>query len=133
MTQEISDYEMSESDKKLLKELVKINNIQVHTIAVTNNSRLISNSNFFNELNDEIEVGNTYKIQNSGSMMEFFVSLNEAYADILKTDAKNPTEIPELVYQEAFSGKYSLIQKNGDTFTTAYCSKCVTVFLNQTI
>ena len=106
MTQEISDYEISESDKKLLKELVKINNIQVHTIAVTNNSRLISNSNFFNELNNEIEVGNTYKIQNSGSMMEFFVSLNEAYADILKTDVKDPTEIPELVYQEAFSGKY---------------------------
>ena len=106
MTQEISDYEMSESDKKHLKELVKINNIQVHTIAVTNNSRLISNSNFIHELNDEIEGGNTYKIQNSGSMMEFFVSLNEAYTDILKTDAKNPTEIPELVYQEAFSGKY---------------------------
>ena len=108
MTQEISDYEISDSDKKLLKELVKINNIQVHTIAVTNNSRLISNSNFFNELNNEIEVevGRTYHIQNSGSMMEFFVSLNEAYADILKTDAKNPTEIPELVYQEAFSGKY---------------------------
>ena len=102
MTQEISDYEMSESDKKLLKELVKINNIQVHTIAVTNNSRLISNSNFFNE----IEGRNTFKIQNSGSMMEFFVSLNEAYTDILKTEAKNPTEIPELVYQEAFSGKY---------------------------
>jgi hypothetical protein len=39
-------------------------------------------------------------------MMKFFVSLNEAYTDILKTDAKNPTEIPELVYQEAFSGKY---------------------------
>ena len=38
--------------------------------------------------------------------MEFFVSLNEAYSDILKTDAKNPTEIPEVVYQEAFSGKY---------------------------
>ena len=106
MTQEISEYDISESDKKLLKELVKINNIQVHTIAVTNNSRLISNSNFFNELNNEIESGRTYHIQNSGSMMEFFVSLNEAYTDILKTDAKNPTEIPELVYQEAFSGKY---------------------------
>merc|ERR1719362_1685665 len=36
--------------------------------------------------------------------MDFFVSLNEAYADLLKTDAKNPAEIPELVYQEAFSG-----------------------------
>jgi hypothetical protein len=108
VSQEISDYDISESDKKLLKELVKINNIQVHTIAVTNNSRLISNSNFVNELNNEIESGNTYNIQNSGSMMEFFVSLNEAYADILKTDAKNPAEIPELVYQEAFSGKFSI-------------------------
>ena len=28
---------------------------------------------------------------------------------------------------------YSLIQKNGDTFTTVYSSKCVTIFLNQTI
>ena len=106
MTQEISEYEISESDKKLLKELVKINNIQVHTIVITNNSRLISNPNFFNELTIEVGDGNTYNLQNSGSMMEFFVSLNEAYADILKSDARNPTEIPEVVYQEAFSGKY---------------------------
>ena len=28
---------------------------------------------------------------------------------------------------------YSLIQKNGYTFTTVYSSKCVTVFLNQTL
>ena len=104
VTQETSEYDISESDKKLLKQLRKINNIQIHTIAVTN--KLSSNSNFFNELNNEIEDGRTYSVQNSGSMMEFFVSLNEAYADILKTDPKNPTEIPELVYQEAFSGKY---------------------------
>ena len=29
--------------------------------------------------------------------------------------------------------KYSLIQKNNYTFSTVYCSKCVTVFLNQTL
>ena len=28
---------------------------------------------------------------------------------------------------------YSLIQKNGYTFATVYFSKCVTVFLNQTL
>ena len=28
---------------------------------------------------------------------------------------------------------YSLIQKNGYTFATVYCSKCVSVFLNQTL
>ena len=28
---------------------------------------------------------------------------------------------------------YSLIQKNGDTFATVYNSKCVTVFLKQTL
>ena len=107
VSQEISEYKISQSDKKLLKELVKINNIQVHTIAVTNKS-ILSKSNFFNELTNEVGGGNTYNIQNSGSMMEFFVLLNEAYSDILKTDAKNPTEIPELVYQEAFSGKFSI-------------------------
>ena len=28
---------------------------------------------------------------------------------------------------------YSLIQKNGDTFAIVYSSKCVTIFLNQTL
>ena len=32
-----------------------------------------------------------------------------------------------------FPQTYSLIQKNGDTFASVYSSKCVTVFLNQTI
>ena len=31
------------------------------------------------------------------------------------------------------SSTYSLIQKNGDTFAAVYSSKCVPIFLNQTI
>ena len=37
----------------------------------------------------------------------------------------------QVMYKIDFT--YSLIQKNGETLATVYSSKCVTVFLNQTI
>lgn len=38
------------------------------------------------------------------NIMDFYVDLNEAFANILTSDAKYPTEIPHLVHKEAFVG-----------------------------
>ena len=42
-------------------------------------------------------------------------------------------EICQAIWVISYSLLYSLIQKNGYTFSAVFCSKCVTVFLNQNI
>ena len=50
--------------------------------------------------------GKTYIVKNNNHIIDFYVRLNEAFADILRSDARYPTEIPELVYkQEIVGGK----------------------------
>ena len=48
--------------------------------------------------------GKTYIVKNNNHIIDFYVRLNEAFADILRSDARYPTEIPELVYKQEFVG-----------------------------
>merc|ERR1719273_1429824 len=47
--------------------------------------------------------GKAHVVHHDNSLMDFFVDLNAAFADVLHSDALYPTEIPELVHKEAFS------------------------------
>ena len=44
--------------------------------------------------------------------MDFYVSFNEAFADVWHSDARYPTEIPEMVHQEAFLGDSGITTGN---------------------
>ena len=93
---------ISKLDNNLIKEEILRNNIGLSTIVIAEkNSK--SDSYFFDELTS-VMGGKSYKIDTKGSLMDFYVSINEAYDDILKADAKFPTEIPEVVHKESYSG-----------------------------
>ena len=62
-----------------------------------------------------------------------FESSVQVSKEYYRLNAFNYVHTMYLVHLKYLVLQYSLIQKNGDTFATVYSSKCVTVFLNQTI
>ena len=60
----------------------------------------------------EVMNGKAHVVHNDGNIMDFYVSLNEAFADVLHSEALYPTEIPELVHKEAFVGETGVSSGN---------------------
>ena len=56
--------------------------------------------------------GQAHVVHHDGNIMDFYVNLNEAFADVLHSEALYPTEIPELVHKEAFVGETGVSSGN---------------------
>ena len=56
--------------------------------------------------------GKSHVVHSDKNIMDFYVSFNEAFADVWHSDARYPTEIPEMVHQEAFLGDSGITTGN---------------------
>ena len=56
--------------------------------------------------------GKSHVVHSDQNIMDFYVSFNGAFADVLHSDARYPTEIPEMVHQEAFLGDSGITTGN---------------------
>ena len=54
----------------------------------------------------------SHVVHSDKNIMDFYVSFNEAFADVWHSDARYPTEIPEMVHQEAFLGDSGITTGN---------------------
>ena len=56
--------------------------------------------------------GKAHVVHYENNIMDFFVHLNGAFANVLHSDARYPTEIPELVHKEGFLGQTGVSSGN---------------------
>ena len=102
MTQGGSDT-LSLTDENILKGHIIDYNIKLSAVVMP---QLTSSSYlpFYDQVTS-LMGGKTHVIHFENNIMDFYVQLNEAFANILHSDARYPTEIPELVHKETFLGQ----------------------------
>ena len=74
-------------------------NIKLSTIVMPEVTATASYLPFYDQISGAMN-GRAHVVHHDGNIMDFYVSLNEAFADILHSEAMYPTEIPELGKQE---------------------------------
>ena len=74
-------------------------NIKLSTIVMPEVTTKASYLPFYDHISGAMN-GRSHTVHHDGNIMDFYVSLNEAFADILHSEAMYPTEIPELGKQE---------------------------------
>ena len=93
---------LSLTDEAVIEGYVLDHNIKMSTILLPE-----TGTNSYLPFYDSVSTlmnGKTYIVKNNNHIIDFYVRLNEAFADILRSDARYPTEIPELVYKQEFVG-----------------------------
>ena len=93
---------LSLTDEAVIEGYVLDHNIKMSTILLPE-----TGTNSYLPFYDSVSTlmnGKTYIVKNNKHIIDFYVRLNEAFADILRSDARYPTEIPELVYKQEFVG-----------------------------
>ena len=86
-------------DEAILRGHIMDYNIKVSTILMPEATASASSLPFYDHISGAMN-GRAHTVHHDGNIMDFYVSLNEAFADILHSEAMYPTEIPELGKQE---------------------------------
>ena len=103
----------SNANMDIIKDQIIQMNIKLNAIVMPKKKSL--NDNAQSSMYDEwtgLTGGRAYVIHNHNSPLDFFVRLNEAFADVLKKDAIMPSEVPEIVHQETLSHRSRLSTGN---------------------
>ena len=95
---------ISPQDEKILENYILDYNIKLSAIVLNPES---GSSSFFDKISQSMG-GRTYVVNNEQSVMNFFVSVNEAFADVLRSDARYPTEMSEVIHRQEFHGSGAL-------------------------
>ena len=99
ITQGSSDT-LSLTDEKVIQGYVLDHNIKLSSILLPEKTSYLP---FYDSVSTLMN-GKTYIVKNNNHIIDFYVRLNEAFADILRSDARYPTEIPELVHKQEIVG-----------------------------
>jgi hypothetical protein len=91
---------LSLTDENILRGHIMDYNIKLSTIVMPETTTYLP---FYDEAS-YLMGGKAYTVRHDSNIMDFYVRLNEAFADVLHSDARYPTEIPELVHKETFVG-----------------------------
>ncbi len=95
---------LSLTDENILRGHMLDFNIKLSALVMPKEATSGSYLSFYDTASD-LMGGKAYVVRNDNSIMDFYVKLNEAFADVLRSDARYPTEMPELVHKEAFIGE----------------------------
>ena len=82
-------------DEAILRGHIIDYNIKLSTIVMPEVTTKASYLPFYDHISGAMN-GRSHTVHHDGNIMDFYVSLNEAFADILHSEAMYPTEIPEL-------------------------------------
>ena len=82
-------------DEAILRGHIMDYNIKLSTIVMPEVTTKASYLPFYDHISGAMN-GRSHTVHHDGNIMDFYVSLNEAFADILHSEAMYPTEIPEL-------------------------------------
>ena len=85
-------------DEEKLKEYVIENDITLSSIVIPE-TKSEQNSTLLSEISKKVHIVQRTEDEN---VLEFFVTLNRAFADILHAETKYPTETPEMVHKKTF-------------------------------
>ena len=100
ITQGSSDT-LSLTDENVIQDYVLDHNIKLSSILLPEKASYLP----FYDTVSTLMNGKTYIVKNNNHIIDFYVRLNEAFADILRSDARYPTEIPEFVHKQEFVGE----------------------------
>ena len=92
---------LSITDERIVRNYVKDYSLKLSTIIVPQTPQGFLP--FFDETS-RLTGGRSYLIGNDQGPVNFYVGLNEAFGEILRSDAVYPTEMPEVLHKQTFSG-----------------------------
>ena len=95
---------VSPKDERILRNYVQDYNIKISVILLNPESNKDLESY---DTMTEIMGGETYPVSMSAGPMEFFVTLTEAFTDVIRSDSRYPTELPTTVHRQANEGSQS--------------------------
>ena len=107
---------LSLTDEKVVQNYIMDYNLKLSTILLPTqdqaNQRFLS---FYDNIGKLLN-GNAYVVQNNGNIIDFYVKINEAFTSILRSDARYPSELPELVYKQVIAENDSVTGLTSGSF-----------------
>ena len=92
----------SPSDEKIIRNYVADYNLKMSAIVIPE-SDTDSILGFYDDITQSMG-GKTHVVRGDGGIMEFYVGLNDAFTEVLRSDARYPTEMPVTVHEQEFPG-----------------------------
>ena len=89
---------LSTSDENVIKGYIIDYNIKLSSIVLPETD---SHLQFYDHVSNMMG-GSAHMVKNNNNIVDFYVRINEAFAAIQLSDARYPTEIPELVHRSEF-------------------------------
>ena len=102
---------LSITDENIIKGYILDYNIKLSSIVLPEDDSHLP----FYDVISNLMGGSAHVVKNShNNIVDFYVRINEAFADILLSDARYPTEIPELVHRSEFIMDSTSMTSNGN-------------------
>ncbi len=102
------------TDEQIISNYVRDYNLRVSTVVLPESAEAASDP--FLSFYDDISLsmgGSAYVVNGHDSVMDLYMGINSAFADILRSDARYPTETPVEVHRRDFSAASSKLVTTG--------------------